>query len=503
MDGASSLRVVWHVVFPAARPAMAVLGHADVRAGVERLPVADHRAQPDEQPDRAGGPQPARPRLHPRPVGDHGGRAARHAAAAARLRCCSASRSSAASCRARSRADARRRGPAAAASAPLHPFLPPTPSLPTVDLHDPHGSASMPEPATPVTFPPAFLWGAATSAYQIEGAVREDGRTPSIWDTFSHTPGKTAGGETGDIAVDHYHRYRDDVALMADLGLTAYRFSVSWPGCSRRAAAPRSSAAWTSTAGWSTSCSPTASSRPLTLYHWDLPQELEDAGGWPERDTALALRRVRADRRRGAGRPGGAAGSRSTSPGAAPSWATAPGCTLPAARTRRRRCVPRTTSTWRTAWRLRRCAPRCRPATAVAVSLNSSVVRPRYAGPGRPGGGRAASTTWPTGSSTARCCTARTRRTCSRTRRRSRTGRSSWTAISRLINQPLDALGLNYYTPTLVSAPPRPRRTARARTATARATTPPGRARTTSPSTRPRASARRWAGRSTRRACTT
>ena len=72
------------------------------------------------------------------------------------------------------------------------------------------------QPVTPVTFPPAFLWGAATSAYQIEGAVREDGRTPSIWDTFSHTPGKTAGGETGDIAVDHYHRFRDDVALMAD-----------------------------------------------------------------------------------------------------------------------------------------------------------------------------------------------------------------------------------------------------------------------------------------------
>ncbi|MYX42481.1 family 1 glycosylhydrolase, partial [Streptomyces sp. SID89] len=71
----------------------------------------------------------------------------------------------------------------------------------------------MPEPLT-VSFPPGFLWGAATSAYQIEGAVREGGRTPSIWDTFSHTPGRTAGGDTGDIAVDHYHRYRDDVALM-------------------------------------------------------------------------------------------------------------------------------------------------------------------------------------------------------------------------------------------------------------------------------------------------
>ncbi|MGW3070209.1 family 1 glycosylhydrolase, partial [Streptomyces sp. NPDC001130] len=83
----------------------------------------------------------------------------------------------------------------------------------------------MSEPDVSVTFPPAFLWGTATSAYQIEGAVREGGRTPSIWDTFSHTPGRTAGGETGDIAADHYHRYRDDVALMAELGVNAYRFS--------------------------------------------------------------------------------------------------------------------------------------------------------------------------------------------------------------------------------------------------------------------------------------
>ena len=78
-------------------------------------------------------------------------------------------------------------------------------------------------------FPTGFLWGAATAAYQIEGAVTEDGRTPSIWDTFAHTPGRVAGGDTGDVAVDHYHRFREDVALMADLGLTAYRFSVAWP----------------------------------------------------------------------------------------------------------------------------------------------------------------------------------------------------------------------------------------------------------------------------------
>ncbi|MGL5929827.1 MAG: family 1 glycosylhydrolase, partial [Dermatophilaceae bacterium] len=78
-------------------------------------------------------------------------------------------------------------------------------------------------------FPPGFLWGAATASYQIEGAHDEDGRAPSIWDTFAHTPGKVANGDTGDVACDHYHRMPSDVALMAELGLDAYRFSVAWP----------------------------------------------------------------------------------------------------------------------------------------------------------------------------------------------------------------------------------------------------------------------------------
>ena len=78
-------------------------------------------------------------------------------------------------------------------------------------------------------FPAGFAWGASTASYQIEGAAAEDGRGPSIWDTFSHTPGRVHAGHTGDVAADHYHRWRDDVALMADLGLGAYRFSTSWP----------------------------------------------------------------------------------------------------------------------------------------------------------------------------------------------------------------------------------------------------------------------------------
>ncbi|GGS17296.1 GH1 family beta-glucosidase [Streptomyces griseoviridis] len=141
-------------------------------------------------------------------------------------------------------------------------------------------------PETPVTFPPAFLWGAATSAYQIEGAVREDGRTPSIWDTFSHTPGKTADGDTGDIAVDHYHRYRDDVALMADLGLNAYRFSVSWSRVQPTGRGPAVQVGLDFYRRLVDELLSHGIKPAITLYHWDLPQELEDAGGWPARDTA-------------------------------------------------------------------------------------------------------------------------------------------------------------------------------------------------------------------------
>ncbi|MGW1283941.1 GH1 family beta-glucosidase [Streptomyces sp. NPDC002586] len=145
----------------------------------------------------------------------------------------------------------------------------------------------MSEPDVSVTFPPAFLWGTATSAYQIEGAVREGGRTPSIWDTFSHTPGRTAGGETGDIAADHYHRYRDDVALMAELGVNAYRFSVSWPRVQPTGRGPAIQVGLDFYRRLVDELLAHGIKPALTLYHWDLPQELEDAGGWPQRDTAF------------------------------------------------------------------------------------------------------------------------------------------------------------------------------------------------------------------------
>ncbi len=137
-------------------------------------------------------------------------------------------------------------------------------------------------------FPPGFAFGTATASYQVEGAVREDGRSPSIWDTFSHTPGKVKNGDTGDVACDHYHLWRQDLDLMRELGLNAYRLSVAWTrvvpegrgrvnergldfyerlvdGALERGVAPH-----------------------LTLYHWDLPQALQDRGGWMRRETAAA-----------------------------------------------------------------------------------------------------------------------------------------------------------------------------------------------------------------------
>ena len=135
-------------------------------------------------------------------------------------------------------------------------------------------------------FPDGFDWGVATASYQIEGAVDEGGRGPSIWDTFAHTPGKTANGETGDVACDHYHRYHDDVALMRELNVAVYRFSLAWPRLQPSGRGPLKPAG---VAFYDRLIDELlgAGVRPwVTLYHWDLPQALEDEGGWPERQTA-------------------------------------------------------------------------------------------------------------------------------------------------------------------------------------------------------------------------
>jgi beta-glucosidase len=135
-------------------------------------------------------------------------------------------------------------------------------------------------------FPRGFAWGVATSAYQIEGAAREDGRGPSIWDTFSHTPGKTFEGHTGDVACDHYHRWADDVELIAGLNVDSYRFSIAWPRVQ-----PLGHGAWNDKGlafydRLVDRLLERGIAPHLTLYHWDLPQGLQDRGGWGSRDTA-------------------------------------------------------------------------------------------------------------------------------------------------------------------------------------------------------------------------
>ncbi|MGZ5295792.1 MAG: GH1 family beta-glucosidase [Actinomycetota bacterium] len=138
-------------------------------------------------------------------------------------------------------------------------------------------------------FPPDFLWGAATAAFQIEGATTEDGRGESIWDRFSHTPGRVRNGDTGDIACDHYHRYREDVALMTDLGLSAYRFSVAWPRVLPEGTGHPNEAGLDFYDRLVDELLARSIDPFVTLYHWDLPQSLEDAGGWPIRATAEAF----------------------------------------------------------------------------------------------------------------------------------------------------------------------------------------------------------------------
>jgi beta-glucosidase len=135
--------------------------------------------------------------------------------------------------------------------------------------------------------PAGFVWGTATAAYQIEGASTVDGRGPSVWDTFSHTPGRIRGGGTGDVAVDHYHRWREDVGLMAELGLSAYRFSVSWSRVQPSGRGPVNPVGLDFYQRLVDALLERGIEPWLTLYHWDLPQPLEDAGGWPSRDTAL------------------------------------------------------------------------------------------------------------------------------------------------------------------------------------------------------------------------
>ncbi|GDY31638.1 GH1 family beta-glucosidase [Gandjariella thermophila] len=134
-------------------------------------------------------------------------------------------------------------------------------------------------------FPEGFLWGAATSAYQVEGATREDGRGESVWDRFAHTPGAVAGGDTADVACDHYRRWPADVRLMAALGLSAYRFSVAWPRLFPDGTGPVNRAGLDHYDRLVDALLAHRITPVVTLYHWDLPQALQDRGGWRNRDV--------------------------------------------------------------------------------------------------------------------------------------------------------------------------------------------------------------------------
>jgi beta-glucosidase len=155
------------------------------------------------------------------------------------------------------------------------------------DARPDHGAAA--EREAPRTFPAGFLWGTATAAYQIEGAVNEDGRGPSIWDTFTHTPGKVHNSENGDVATDHYHRYRGDVRSMKALAASAYRFSISWPRVFPQGTGAPNPKGLDFYDRLLDELVANGIAPFPTLYHWDLPQALQDRGGWETRDTAEAF----------------------------------------------------------------------------------------------------------------------------------------------------------------------------------------------------------------------
>ncbi|OON77013.1 GH1 family beta-glucosidase [Streptomyces tsukubensis] len=303
----------------------------------------------------------------------------------------------------------------------------------------------------PLTFPPGFLWGAATSAYQIEGAAAEDGRTPSIWDTYSHTPGRVSGGDTGDVAVDHYHRWQDDIDLMSGMNLGGYRFSVSWSRVQPTGRGPAVQRGLDFYRRLVDGLLERGIKPALTLYHWDLPQELEDAGGWPERETAYRFAEYAAI-------VGEALGDR------VDSWITLnePWCTaflgygsgVHAPGRHEPRAALASAHHLNLAHGLAVQALRTAlpPRAGVAVSLNSAVVRPLTDAPEDVDAQRRIDLlangvfhgpmlkgAYPEGlfEDTARV--------------------TDWSFVRNgdleTAHQPLDALGLNYYTPSLVSGP--------------------------------------------------
>ena len=144
-------------------------------------------------------------------------------------------------------------------------------------------------PPIPRRFPQNFIWGTATAAYQVEGAVHEDGRGPSVWDTFSHTPGKTHAGDTGDVADDFYHRYKEDIQLMQRLGCKGFRFSIAWTRIFPQGTGTPNQKGIDFYKRLSDALHQAGIEPFCTLFHWDLPQALQDKGGWSNRATSQAF----------------------------------------------------------------------------------------------------------------------------------------------------------------------------------------------------------------------
>jgi beta-glucosidase len=152
------------------------------------------------------------------------------------------------------------------------------------------GAVAEPQHPKRLTFPDGFLWGCATASYQIEGAVLEDGRKPSVWDTFSHTPGKTHNGETGDVADDSYHRYKTDIQLMKNLGVKVYRMSVAWPRVFPDGTGQPNEKGINYYERVVDELLANGIDPYVTMYHWDLPQAQQDrVGGWQSRETSKAF----------------------------------------------------------------------------------------------------------------------------------------------------------------------------------------------------------------------
>lgn len=149
-----------------------------------------------------------------------------------------------------------------------------------------HTPGTAPARQSEVRFPSGFAWGSATASFQVEGSTTADGRGPSIWDTFAATPGRVLGGDTGEPATDHYRRYAEDIALMGELGLDSYRFSIAWPRVLPQGAGAVNRAGLDFYERLVDALLAAGIEPWPTLYHWDLPQALEDAGGWAVRDTA-------------------------------------------------------------------------------------------------------------------------------------------------------------------------------------------------------------------------